>query len=282
MTSGNQSLENITGTLYECVLQTIPGTALTSAEITTERRDNEGLRKNWFWTANFGLYRKEGDEAVLYFGGRKGNPIFDNIKKATEQLIHNKNYRPAEKDIAAVLQSVESGDTLKVKLSELDLKRYNGEFSYFEVGAKLNPDQRTLAERVYDFAKNKKMFDQAGVVPRIYVLNPNYVQREAQNSAVARACWLDDFGYGSDFFAYDRSVGDISSALRGVRRVVAEGDAPNRGGPYRKAAAIERTDYNSLVEALTASPTEAAKTLNDQTASALLGIISQYLTSRQQ
>ena len=67
------NLENIVGTLLQSVQQTESGTWRTSAEIMTERRTNTDLRRQWFWTANFALYRVEDGEAVLYFGGRESN-----------------------------------------------------------------------------------------------------------------------------------------------------------------------------------------------------------------
>ncbi|MEK6969210.1 MAG: hypothetical protein AABW48_02165 [Nanoarchaeota archaeon] len=260
MTSKKQSLETITGTLYECVTQCVPETALTSAELTTERRDktterrdNADLRGRWLWTANFPLYQIEDGEAVLYFGGRKANPLFNNIREATNQLKANQNYRPTEKDITAVLESVKSGDTLRVELSDLNLDKLNDEFSYFEINpnkiARLNSVQRALAERVYDsgndFVENMKMFAKAEINPRIYVLNPEYVQKEARNGAVARACWLNNFGNNSGFVADERNVDDHDYALRGVRRASdSEQEAPI-GADAQKAIVLP--DFNKVL-----------------------------------
>ena len=231
-------LENVVGTLLRSVQRTVPGTWQTSAEITTERRTNTDLRRQWFWVANFALYRVEDGEAVLYFGGREANVIFDNIEEATSQLIKTGNYVPKKEGIDAVVASVKSGSTLRVKLSELKLNRVNDEFSYFEIDTsrydELNAAQRLFAERVYgpgnDFVENMGMLAKAPIgKTRIYVLNPDYVESKVVgDGAVARACWLNLFNNFSNVYASDRNVGYTNVALRAVRLkvVAAEGGAP--------------------------------------------------------
>ncbi|MBI5389965.1 hypothetical protein HZB02_00575 [Candidatus Woesearchaeota archaeon] len=63
-----QTLETITGNLADGFSQLVPETWQPSAEICKERITNPELRKRSFYTANFGMYRVEDGEAVLYFG----------------------------------------------------------------------------------------------------------------------------------------------------------------------------------------------------------------------
>ena len=217
------TLENRIGPLVEVVPQFVPGTWRTSAELTTERRDNAALGNNWFWTANFSLYRVEGNDEVLYFGGREANPIFNNLEAATTQLVRDYNYRPNQESVDAVVQSVTSGHTLRVKLSDLALQGTDEEWRYFEINTTnydrtLNPTQRAFAEHVYeqgdDFVKNMAMLKTAKITKtRIEVLNPEYVRENAKGGALARACYLDN---NLNFGAVGRGILVYGGAVRGV------------------------------------------------------------------
>lgn len=224
-------LENVVGGLYGCIQQTIPGSWRTSAEITTERRDNTNLRKDSLLTANVALYRREGQEEILYFGDREANPFFNNTAEAVKQFMNHPGvhtYRLTEKEIAAVLKSVRSGKTLRVKLSELDLISHGIHELIFIVNPKrydalLNPMQRALMERVYgsgsDFPKNMEMFGQKDIRPIIYLFNPNYLKDRPTNEGVAAVCWLGGMLWGgnSNFFA-NGYMRDYNFTLRAVRK----------------------------------------------------------------
>ncbi|HLC51884.1 MAG TPA: hypothetical protein VJI98_01420 [Candidatus Nanoarchaeia archaeon] len=72
------------------------------------------------------------------------------------------------------------------------------------------------------------MFAESGKTPCVFVLIPDYVQSTLRNNHqkfLGRASWLNNFYGSSSFNASDRNVGD-HNALRGVRRVIAAGDAP--------------------------------------------------------
>ena len=96
---------------------------------------------------------------------------------------------------------------------------------------KLNSEQRKAAQRIYgpdeeNFGLNMDMFAEAGKTPYVFVLIPDYVQSTLRNNHknfLGRASWLNYFY--SSFNANGRNVGD-RNALRGVRRVIAAGDAP--------------------------------------------------------
>lgn len=231
-------LVNKQGLLAETFQTLDPNTIQHASEITNDRRDNKELRKQWFWTADSSLYRVEDNEAVLYFGQRDTNLIFRNIEDATQQLLRDNNYVPSRDDIKSVLDSVETGSTLRIKLSDLGIRSHGdewyygdkwcgGEWDFFEISISdydsLNGTQRTFAERVYgqgdDFEENMKMFKYEGYIhtTRIYVLNPDYVKKHVQeDSAIARVSRLYYFGYYSDFSANVRDVANPDYALRGV------------------------------------------------------------------
>ena len=225
-------LETITAALAEGYKQLEPESFRTSAELTTERRTNKELRKQWYYTSNFGMYDVEEGKAILYFGGREANPVLANIDEACRQLINEGNYKVTDPEKQAVVDSVKSGHTLRVKLSDLDLKRYDNEFSFFEINtdnyANLNESQRALAEKVYgsgdDFIENMKMLSEAGISnTRIYVLNQDYVKEHVKEGAVGRVGWLGGFVGSSNFSAVGRDV-DNGNGLRGVRKEVGEAD----------------------------------------------------------
>ncbi|MBI5390155.1 hypothetical protein HZB02_01590, partial [Candidatus Woesearchaeota archaeon] len=177
-----------------------------------------------------------------YFGGRAANPLMANMEEAASQLIKTGNYLVPAVQRDAVLASVNEGTTLKVKLADLDLERYDDEFSFFTINSAaletLNSAQHALGDRVYGALQQYMgiLAEKRITKTRIYFLNPGYVKKVVKKAmvdvektidgdiAVARASWLDNFNLNSIFSASGRNVG-IRSAVRGVRRVVAEGDA---------------------------------------------------------
>ena len=69
-----------------------------------------------------------------------------------------------------------------------------------------------------DFTANMKMLKDAGIgETRIFVLNPDFVRREAAEGPLGRASWLYDFDDLSNFDAYDRDFDD-DYRVRGVRK----------------------------------------------------------------
>ncbi len=227
------TLETLVGKLAQIFPKFKRGTIRHSDQLTTERRINPKLRKQWFYTADSALYTVEDGEVILYLGRGPTNPIFKNIKKATHQLITTENYIPPKADIEAV---VKAESTLKVKLSGLRLQGDKGlqgdnyERCYFEIKTadydKLNPEQRRIAERVYgqgnDFKENMKMLNEAGIrTTRVYVLNPEYVKNNVpQDGAIARASGLDGFDSFDSYsgFNADGWYGGLHGGLRGVRK----------------------------------------------------------------
>jgi hypothetical protein len=228
-----EGIVNQRGNLFDSFQELDSATIQHSDEIMKDRQDDEDLRGKWFYTADHALYRVEDDEAVLYLGRGDTNPIFKNIKEATEQLINEGNYILEKEDIEAV---VNAESTLKVKISDLELEG-DGEYGYFEIDTKnydkLNDSQRAFAERVYgegkDFEESMKMLKKADIsITRIHVLNSDYVKYNAkEGSVLIWACKIDLFDGDSCFYAYNRGVLN-GNWLRGVPRI-AEGDAKDFG-----------------------------------------------------
>lgn len=216
---------NEQGKLADTFAKLDPLTIQHSSEICIDRIDDTSLRDKWFWTAEGAVYTIEDGEVILYLTDRESNPILKNIKEATDQLIQNHNYIPKQEDLEA---AINSANTLRIKLSDLKLKRENNEYSYFEINAKkyneLNEVQRAFAERVFGeedkFKEYMKILNDEGKeTTRIYVLNPDYVKdkiKENKAEALARACRLIGFGGNSDFDANGRCVVSSISWLRGA------------------------------------------------------------------
>ena len=213
------------GSLAELVPQFVPGTCLTSAELTTERRTNNELRKQGFSTANFALYCFEKHKIILYFGGKENNPIFNNLEDACKQLNESGNYLPSLEEIELAKKNA-----LKLEYDDLALHIILSDipFVYFSINTKnhksLNKTQRVFAEAVYgkadDFAQNMKMFANAGILStNINVLNPFYLISNAMKNPIVRACWLNYFNTRSNFYADDHDV-YVRYALRGVASTI--------------------------------------------------------------
>jgi|TARA_Y100000310_G_scaffold315557_3_gene366265 hypothetical protein len=206
----------------------------TSADLTNARYEDEGLRNKWFYTSDFAMYTLEGGKGYLYFGGEHANPILSNLSEACTQLISQHRYLPGTRARHAVLESVKSGNTLRLQLSDLDLDTLNDGSGYFEIDTadhhRLNDAQRLLAERIFGgdrlFEQNMEIFFDVSIfTTKVSVLNSDYVAGTfAEGEADARIGWLYIFDNYSKFNAVDTNVGEVS-AVRGVLSVAEEGDA---------------------------------------------------------
>jgi len=204
-------------------------------EITNDRRtlenesEREGLRDRYFWTADSSMYRIENGKAILYFGDVTTNLVFNNATEAFQQLIQTNNYVPSSKDIQTIIKKAKSGDILRIKLSELNLKGSCIERLYFEIDTAnyggLNGTQRKLAEKIYgqeeDFEKNMKMLKDANIrTTQISVLNPEYIETYVEkDSAIVRTTKICSFRVRSEFYANEYLVENRSNVLRGVPRM---------------------------------------------------------------
>ncbi len=216
-------LENITGNLKDAYKLSIAGTLLHVDEVMTERRNNEELRVLGFYTADGILYFIKDGKVKLAITREPDNLVLRHIDDAFAQLTAGGNYQA---DQAEAERAIKASATEIFDLNERELKRYNDEFSYLEILTtrydKLSHEMRRLAERVYgkgnDFILNMVMLKEAGIdSTKLYVLNPEYVQKHAKDSPIGRASWLYDFFNSSYFYANDRNI-DGSGRVRGVRK----------------------------------------------------------------
>ena len=221
-----ESLTDKRGPLAKPFSKLDPNTIQHASEITNDRRDNNRVCRLWFWTADSALYRVEDDEIVLYFGQRDTNLLFRHIDEAIEQLLKNKNYVPTKENIQSVINSVQTGNTLKIKLSDLELERCDDESCYFEINTSnydsLKQIQKIFAKKIYgqgdDFEKNMERFNDVGIATTtVYVLNPEYVKEYVKkDSAIVRASWLLNYDVDSIFSACNNDVNNADGWLRGV------------------------------------------------------------------
>ena len=222
-------LENVIGDLL-AYKGLEPGTFQHVDQITTERRDNLGLRNQCFYTADGELYTVQKGKHLCVITREPQNLVLENIDEAYRQLTGQGNYFP---DVEAAKASLEHEDSVVLDLKGLELLRGNDQYGHFVVNPnalnKLNSEQQRAAERIYgpdkeSFGLNMKMFVEAGRTPTVYVLMPNYVNgtlRDNNEKFLGRASWLNYFSINSSFNANDRFVFN-RDALRGVPRVIAE------------------------------------------------------------
>ena len=223
------ALETVTGNLL-AYKELEPGTFQHVDQITTERRDNRGLKYHWFHTADGQLYTIQNGKHLWVITREPQNLVLRNIDEADRQLTSEGNYFP---DAEAAKISLEHEDSVVIDLKRLRLAKSNDQYSLFVVNPravkKLNPEQRRAAQRIYgpdeeNFGLNMEMFAEAGKTPYVFVLTPDYVQGALRNNDkkfLGLASWLLDFDYDSYFDAGGRGV-NCRGALRGVRRVIAK------------------------------------------------------------
>ena len=225
-TMSTETLTNEPGALAETVPKFKRETIQHSDEITQDRITDKSLRGKWFYTADSGLYTNEGNNVLpVSFARVDHNLIFQNLGEATQQLIHTGNYRPTKEDAQRVRDAL---STLTVNLSDLDLQSHSDEFSFYTVvpakTENLNPSQLVVAQRAFGYGDRfegaMEIFDEddrtkEGV--RVYVLNPNYVTKNAKvGESLVRAGRLGTFGDRSRFGADGRGVGNPNGHVRGV------------------------------------------------------------------
>ena len=232
------ALENVTGNLL-AYKELELGTFQHVDQLTTERRTNHGLRNQWFYTADGELYTVQKRKHLWVITREPQNLVLKNIDEAYSQLTGQGNYFP---DADAAQSSLEHEDSVVVNLKGLKLMKDYDQYGHFVVNpkavGKLNSEQRKAAQRIYgpdeeNFGQNMEIFAEAGKTPYVFVLMPDYVQgmlRSNDKKFVGRASWLNNFNYNSSFNASVRYVNN-RYALRGVRRVIAEGDAPENEVP---------------------------------------------------
>lgn len=228
-----EGLVNIEAWLLHASHRIDPNTIQHASEISREwpsfNKDSD-LRQKWFYTADSALYMIEEGEPVLYFGGRDTNLVFKNIEESTRIMMTNREYIPNKEDIQMVVNSVQTGKTLKVKLSDLEIKGDNQFTQDFEVTAadysRLTGIKRELVERIYgpenDFMEMLAGSGRTKAV--VSVQNPEYVKQIVpEGAAVAGTCILFSPCEDFNFWIEGNSVTQHNCCLRGVP-TISEGD----------------------------------------------------------
>lgn len=259
------ALENVTENLL-AYKELEPGTFQHVDQLTTERRTDHGLRSQWFYTADGELYTVQNKVHLWAITREPQNLVLQNIDEAYRQLTGQGNYFS---DAKAALVSLEHADTIVVDLKGLKLVKDNDQYGHFVVDPKkvkkLNSEQRRAAQRIYGpdedkFGLNMEMFAKAGKTPYVFVPMPDYVQstlRTNDKKFLGRASWLSDFNGSSNFNANVRNVNN-HSALRGVRHMIAEGDAPEDKVPSAPQE-TERLRSPTMEEILAVSQSHVPK-----------------------
>lgn len=283
-----ENLMNFPGDLSSSLKEIYPATWQHAAEITKERISNPDLRKIQFRTADFAMYRIEGNDVELNLAMMEQNLILWNIDAVTDQFTRTNNYAPTKFGINIVIGSP---STLRVNLSCLDLEHYSNNVSFFKINCTeytttLNPSQKRLAERIYgsmqvrqgevisDFDNAMKMLHEAEVwkgFTRFFVLSPNYVKSKLQNcpeDAIVTFCDLSSFECSSNFSADSLNIQSQSSYLRGVPLV----KYATQGNEQIHPAQSYEQSYQMVIRNL--------DLLTEVKASRLLNLVNAYYTQR--
>ncbi len=126
------TLENFFGNLKDAYKQLQPGTMLHVDQLINERRTNEELRNQWFYTADGEIYFLDGvsKTPTLAITREAQNPVLQHIDDAFDQLLNNHNYRVLQADFAKALTAP---DTVLVALPNLRLQGNDAEWRYLKI-----------------------------------------------------------------------------------------------------------------------------------------------------
>ncbi|MFA6461769.1 MAG: hypothetical protein WCV90_05855 [Candidatus Woesearchaeota archaeon] len=253
----NPSLELIQGDL-RAYAQLEPGTFQTAAQSTKARMTEHDLCKVWLYCANGNAYHSQKGKSILWgITPEEYNLIlthlFDEKDSSFDQLVQKGNFIPnsAESDIAmehAVISDISQfrlqGDDATYRY--LEIRTADG---YVRDGKKFKPQNNHEALSLLELGFNEEYLNFLRDNPirniettRLYVLNPAYVRKEAEGGKTLwRASWLNNFDVNSNFNARGRDIGG-NGRLRGVRRVVAEGDSAPAGADVKKREIVHTLD----------------------------------------
>ena len=232
-------LETIDGNLWD-YKELEPDSLQHGDQITAERQTNHELKDRGFYTADGNLYTIRRNKSLWAVTRLPQNLILSNIDEAYRQLTCQGNYFPPLKKAR---QALNHEDTVVVEHEGLELEQDTEGYSHFVINPRnvkaLNSQRRIAAVRLFgpdedSFYKNMEMFAEAKIDPSVFVLMPDYVRealKKSDKKFLMRASWLDNFGYNSYFDANNREIDDRGS-LRGVRRVIAAGEAPENEAPH--------------------------------------------------
>ncbi len=227
-----------TGPLAETYGLFVPSTINTGAQLSADRVTDASLQNIWFYTANLPLATKRAGRLLLGMGG---NAAFTAVFGTDTERVCNElkdtgyiNLSPEQRDMMLHLEK--AGEVVFVDSQSLELQGQEAEYRKFPIRTGEYQKDVTVARMPFVSA-GYGSGDQLGRVMRnlkgkgrisettVFTMSPDHVAEQVKdNEMVAQASGLSFFGNYSDFVAGCRGV-YFRGALRGVRRVVAEGDA---------------------------------------------------------
>lgn len=229
----------------------VPSTINTGAQISADRIEDEGLRSEWFYTANAPLATKRGGKLLLGMGGNTAfNAIFGVDTKTVCDELRDGGYihlDPRKRDL--ILRLERAGEVVFVEPNALGLKGNEVEYRQFPIRTGNYQKDATTARMPWVSAgfgagyMLRIVMDNliTNNIPEttVFTFNPDHAAESVRDGEIiARASRLGIFDYGSYFDAGIRGVDD-RSGLRGVLRTPAEGGAP------------EKTELETLVQKAT-------------------------------
>lgn len=287
------ALDTVVNNLRDGYKQLQPGTFQHVDELRTEQITTPSLRNSWNYTADANGYRMQGEEVEWALARGNDGPILSNIDAAYDQLTQTGNFRPS-KELSDVAFSAK--DTLVTPLSQLRYRKDKGEeeWVYLEVRIK---DGAVNTGKKYEAPNDAeaKVFKRTGLTTeflaelkkagkettRTYFLNPDYVKKEVAGDKEKRDLWrasrLRNFYSSSSFYAVVHFVVN-RGALRGVRQVVAEGDAAKNEVPSAPQEITPARCYDLIL----ADPQKALAALDDAKVAGLSRLVTEYLTAKAQ
>lgn len=302
-------LETIVDNLRQGYKQLKPGSMLSMRQLMDERRTHPDLKEGrilqntWFYAADtHGYFVTPNDVEWAIVSDTENSPLFRNIDVAFGELLGTDNYRPSDEES---LVAKTHPDTLVVPMSKLRLLGKDRQFRCLAIRTSDGlirtspdsaPEQYEAPTKEEQDVKNRLGYTIGNLTmlkespqrireTRIWSLNPGYVQEEAGTvpgrSSLWRASWLNIFNNLSYANANERLV-NSNGALRGVRRVVAVGDAPKNLVVPDTPSTPQEVNLANYYDALLADPRGAVAALDDTRTSGLMRIVADYLASQVQ
>jgi hypothetical protein len=178
-------------------------------------------------TANLGVYRLiDGDISQPAFNliERSGNLFLDDIfrEAAYKGIVQNEFFIPNGEMLKHVMAAITAGKSSQIVYSQINLETEgcNSSYGHVPVNSRNASEEKKLIGAVYGT-------ETPGKGKQVYLLRPNIVSEvltSNPNGIIVRACcFINDQG----FSALGRGIFNAYRAVRGVRRVVAEGDGLN-------------------------------------------------------
>lgn len=193
----------------------------------------ESIRNGWFYVADGNVFYRDPKTGVLSWAHTDGThnlvvqPQY--LERALRDLPNVKIFRPDNAQES--WDAIKDRSTNRFDLSDLKLVRGDDEFSFMPIKTGeydgLSPVQQRAASVVGFTHENVAYLSKKGIrETKLWLLNPEYVAQvlAEENCPFWRASLL--YGFGRSLFSAGGRIINDNNRLRGVRQVVAEGEAP--------------------------------------------------------